>query len=497
MNDVQKSVTIPAAQECPETTTMSESPRAKIEANVPFAVTQVDRVDARRYYDPEFYRLEQERLWPHVWQMACRLQEIEKPGDFVVYEIFDQSVIVVRVDEKTVKAFHNHCRHRGVKLAQDRGCARDGFVCPFHGWKWRKDGQCSFVYTPSLFAKHQMRGSDLGLRECRLETWGGCAFINFDDDAPPLRESIHPFAEMHDAWHVESLKVEWWYAARLPVNWKLAMEAFMEGYHVMQTHPQLVPGSGKAEETAYVPLPNELSPMSPYQTLPTAPMPEKIPSRDFIDMNLHFMRVLNTGMAGMTHAKDIRTAEALLDTQLPEDFAAATIQWRRIVNDAVVADHRRQGMDIGDLNEIDAKAYATSVNYCFPNYFLLPTYGSSSSYRIRPLGPEECLFELWSLTRYPEGETPPPIKTPEPWEHNDPRWPPIPTQDFSNLPLQQQGLHPRGFEFMRLSDQAEGLISNYHRLIDGYLAGIEKEKLLAAAQEVCGGIDKPCKDLGF
>ncbi len=477
---------------------MTDSSRARIEANVPFAVTRPDRVDARRYYDPEFYRLEREKLWPHVWQMACRLQEIEKPGDFVVYEIFDESVIVVRVDETTIKAYYNHCRHRGVKLAVDRGCATDGFTCPFHGWQFRTDGQCKFIFTPAIFEKDQLRGSDLALRECRLETWGGCAFINFDDDAPPLRESLGPFGDMGDAWHVESLKVEWWYAARLPVNWKLAMEAFMEGYHVLATHPQLVPGDPTKPETiAYVPVPLELSPMSLYQTLPTTPMPAKIAAKDFIGMNVYFMKTLSAGMAGMTHAKDVLTAEALIETELPEDLAGATIEWRKKVNEAVVESHRKQGMDIGDLNEIDAKQLATAVKYCFPHYFLLPTYGSASSYRIRPLGPEECLFELWSLTRYPEGETPPPIKTPEPWEYNDPRWPAIPTQDFSNLPRQQQGLHTRGFEFMRLSNQAEGLISNYQRLIDGYIAGIEKEKLVAAVQQVSGAIDVPCKDLGF
>ena len=71
---------------------MSESVRARIESTVPFAVTRPDRIDARRYHDREFYELEREKLWPHVWQMACRLQEIERPGDFVVYEIFDESV---------------------------------------------------------------------------------------------------------------------------------------------------------------------------------------------------------------------------------------------------------------------------------------------------------------------------------------------------------------------------------------------------------------------
>ena len=77
--------------------------------------------------------------------------------------------------------------------------------------------------------------------------WGGCAWINLDDDAPPLRQCIEPFATILDAWKVESLRAEWWYACRLPVNWKLADEAFVEQYHVVETHPQLViPGAVRA-----------------------------------------------------------------------------------------------------------------------------------------------------------------------------------------------------------------------------------------------------------
>jgi Rieske 2Fe-2S family protein len=304
---------------------------------------------------------------------------------------------------------------------------------------------------------------------------------------------------MHDAWQVESLRTEWWLAAKLPVNWKLAMEAFMEGYHVMATHPQLLsPGSSPGPGSAYAPVsPPALVPMTRYLTVSTEPMPETVPSRDFIELNIRAMRILNEGMAGMTHAKDIAVAEALLDTPLPPDVAGAMMEWRRKLNDAVVKFHRERGMDVPDLNDVDAKDYATSVNFCFPHYFLLPTYGSASSYRIRPLGPEECLFELWSLTRYAPGEEPPPIKTPTPMAHDDPRWPPIPTQDFSNLPRQQRGLHTQGFEYMRLSNQMEGLISNYQRLIDGYLAGLGYDKLTPAASKVSGCIDVPIVELGF
>jgi hypothetical protein len=283
------------------------------------------------------------------------------------------------------------------------------------------------------------------------------------------------------------------------VNWKLAMEAFQEGFHVMATHPQLlIPGTRPGKEQAYVRVPEEDVFATRYLTLPKAPMPAEVDSKQFIDMNIHFMKVLSEGMAGMTHAKDIAVAEQLRETTtLPPDVREATREWRRTLHDGVMAAHREQGMPIGDLHEVEAKVAGLSVNFCFPHFFLLPTYGSASAYRIRPLGSEECLFELWSLTRFPEGETPPPIKTPTPMEYDDPRWPPIPAQDFSNLPRQQKGLHSKGFEYMRLSDQMEGMISNNHRLIDGYLAGLDGQTLARAAQQVSGAIDAPVRDLGF
>ena len=97
---------------------------------VPYAMEVPDRVRKERYFDPEFYRMECELLWPRVWQMACRLEEIPQAGDFVEYEILDQSVIVVRTDDG-VRAFQNVCRHRGVRVVAGRGRTESGFTCPF------------------------------------------------------------------------------------------------------------------------------------------------------------------------------------------------------------------------------------------------------------------------------------------------------------------------------------------------------------------------------
>jgi hypothetical protein len=91
-----------------------------------------------------------------------------------------------------------------------------------------------------------------------------------------------------------------------------------------------------------------------------------------------------------------------------------------------------------------------------------------------------------------------PPTPPEVWEHDDPRWPPIPAQDFSNLPRQQKGLHAKGFEYMRLSEVAEGGISNFERTIDGFLSGRAYETLLPALHEVnVNPLEQPLADLGF
>ena len=471
-----------------------------LRGQVPFAVTKADEIAPQRYYDPEFYRLECEKLWPRVWQMACRLEEIPKVGSCIVYEILDQSIIVARTAEDTIKAYYNHCPHRGQPLMNTpRGHRPNGFRCSFHGWEWNIDGSNRLVYSPELFDADTICDKNVKLREVRCETWGGCAFINLDPEAPPLRESLEPFATMMDAMQVEDLRVEWWLAARLPCNWKLAMEAFQEGYHVMATHPQLIPPGGSAGAgSAYVRVPDDQVTVSRYLTAPSAPMPAEIDTKAFIETNIKYMRILGEGMGnGMDCAKDVAIAETLRETELPTNIDEATAAFRRKLNDAVMEEHARLNIPMPDLNEVDEKHVGTSVNFCFPNFFLLPTFSSAASYRIRPLGPEECLFELWSLQRYPEGEERPPLQKPEPMEWDDPRWPQIPNQDFSNLPFEQKGLHSKGLDVFRISRECEGMISNNHRLIDGYLAGLDYDKLTPAARQVSGSIDSPVRDLGF
>jgi nitrite reductase/ring-hydroxylating ferredoxin subunit len=455
---------------------------------VPFQVVDPERIPTKRYYDEEFYRLECERLWPHAWQMACRLEQIPNVGDWIEYANLGRSVIVVRTKDG-VKAYHNACRHRGVKLAQGGhgNCEVQGFTCPFHGWRWNMDGKNTFVYGKHLFSEHQLDQADLALKPCRVDTALGCAWINWDDNAPSFRDYLGPLADRLDQYQVDKLRAEWCYTTVLPANWKVAMEAFMEGYHVMRTHPQLHEANPGLFNMTYG---------QDTGGLGRAADP-KATVRDIVRAQFRQMELLSIGMAGMCHAKDVETARGLLDAELPDDPLRAVGAWYGVVKEAVTREGRARGEPTPDLKALGVSHPIKAVEFLFPHYFLLPYLSSFAAYRIRPLGPESCLFEIWSLTLFPEGQEPAPVLEPVMLPHDSEQFPPIPRQDYSNIPAQQLGLHAEGFDFMRLSRDIEGLISKYQQVIDGYLQGVATERLLRAQHTLGGAFDSPIEDLAL
>ena len=456
---------------------------------VPFRIANPELIPAERYYDPEFFELEKKHLWPHVWQMACRLEEIPEVGDYTVYDIFDKSVLMIHTSQG-VKGFLNACRHRGVKLAHGPGkCGSEGFVCPFHGWRWNGEGENTFVFGKRIFSEDIIAKAQIDLAPVRTEYWAGCAFINFDNDASGLRESLGPVADRMDARHADKLKMDWWCGTVLPTNWKLAMEAFMESYHVMQTHRQLYDLTPDAN-AHYGPNVDEV------------PVNEGLNGPQMVEQMFRFMENIHDGMGGgIVHETEVAVIDKLRDLDVPQDDAATAAQmfYARAYQD-IEEDMRARGADVFDIAQVSAEVEFNAVEFMFPHFFLLPMVAAMASYRIRPLTPETCLFEIWSLVIRPDSE---PFDTPtEPTmlPYNSQDFPEIPRQDYSNLPIQQLGLH--NLDYMRIGKglnggDSEGLISNYQRVIDGFLAGLDKETLRKAQNVANSGFQSPIRDIGF
>ena len=449
---------------------------------VPHRIIKPELIPAERYFDPAFYGLEKDKLWPHVWQMACRLEEIPDFGDYTVYTILEHSVIMVRTKDG-VKAFKNACRHRGLRLANGPGhCGEQGFVCPFHGWRWNTEGENTFVFGRHFFDEGVLARAEIDLLPVRVEFWAGCAFINFDNDAPDLRTSLGPVADRIDARHGDKLKMDWWYGTVLPTNWKLAMEAFQEGFHTPKTHPQLHAVSVKANDGFGA-------------DAEGVPVNEDLDARETVNMHVNFLAKLSEGMDGMVHKTEVAVLESLRDMEVPDDPDLAGMMFYGKAYEEVEKDARARGADIFDFAKVAQEHPFHAVEFMFPHYFLLPMMGAMSAYRIRPLTPETCFFEIWSLVIRPDGEDYPTPLEPTILPHDSQEFPEIPRQDYSNLPLQQLGLHD--LQHLRLASKHEGMISNYQRLVDGYLAQMDPEVLAKASQVVNSGFAAPILDIGF
>ncbi|HEX5096820.1 MAG TPA: aromatic ring-hydroxylating dioxygenase subunit alpha, partial [Acidimicrobiia bacterium] len=193
-----------------------------------------------RYTSPDFAALEFERLWSRVWQVACRVEQVARPGDYVEYTIGDESVLVVGGDDGTIRAFHNTCLHRGSQLATDVGTFADGCIrCPYHAWKYALDGELVEIVDRDEFTNIP-DGMTMHLRSVRVDTFGGFVFVNLDADAEPLADFLDPLASVLAPYHLERMRFRSYLTTIIDANWKAVVDAFNEGYHVQGLHSQIL-----------------------------------------------------------------------------------------------------------------------------------------------------------------------------------------------------------------------------------------------------------------
>ena len=432
----------------------------------PFGIRDRAFIPRERYYDRSFFELEKQQLWPRVWQVACRLEEIPRVGDYVEYSVVGYSVLVVRTGADEVKAYQNACRHRATQLAVDCGSFRGGkIVCPFHGWRWNLDGSIDGLYGREGFDPHAL--SELDLIECRVDTWAGCVFINMDPQAPPLAEAMSPLPEHLDPLRVGQMRVHWWKAVRLEANWKLAIEAFMEGWHLMATHPQVVSGAGEAWPADFLSVQKSFENGHAMLAQGQHDDHENLADTGAAEAEkaLAFMQVVCEGLQAMVLEKDVAVVEGLRTTDCaPHEFSEKMI-------DALYAWNAGAGITFPERTAENLALWGSQW-FVFPNFMIHPMYGNAISYRVRPDGdnPEACYFEVWSLTLKPDDEeiTRPTFGGVIPAGSQE--WPLIPRQDFVNIARQQRGLHTPGYKAQRLARRYEDGIANLHVHLDTYLA---------------------------
>lgn len=418
-------------------------------------------VPKERYTSRAFFEAEFERLWLKVWQIACREEEIPAVGDYVPYEIGDQSVLVVRCAPDAIAAFHNTCLHRGTRLADGPGHAPDGMLrCPFHGWCYDLAGRLRGVPDREEFGAF---AADLRLPPLRVETWGGFVFVNFDPAAEPLATFLEPLPALLAPYRLERLRLRSCLTTILPANWKAVVDAFNEAYHVQTAHAQILPWTDDTS-IAY----EQFRTHARYGRLRDARRRLRGSARlgaaaSEIDDG-EILAALVAGLGGAFLKEERALVEELRTTPRPPGTdLLALYQDRRM---ALLA---ARGVDVSGF-ERDQMTSAEDV-YCFPNV-VGPMYpGSAILFRARPNGldPESAVQDTWVLEwPRPDAEPRPPRRRYVPdWRERD--WGEITTQDYENLERVQRGMRSRGFAGLRLNPRQEGNLLHMHRVIDRYL----------------------------
>jgi phenylpropionate dioxygenase-like ring-hydroxylating dioxygenase large terminal subunit len=207
-------------------------------------------VPYEEFTSPTYAALEHEHVWSRTWQWACREEHIPEPGDYYVYDVGDRSAVIVRGPDGSIKAFHNACLHRGTQLKPPASVGYSPKLrCPFHGWTWNLDGE--LVDLPCDWDFPHVDAEEFRLPQIRTGLWGGFVFVNFDDCAPELmapslEEYLGVLPEHFANWDLADRYVEVHIRKRLPANWKASAEAFLEAYHILETHSQSIYTAGDA-----------------------------------------------------------------------------------------------------------------------------------------------------------------------------------------------------------------------------------------------------------
>lgn len=194
------------------------------------------------YQDAGIYRREIDRLFMTSWLYAGHLSQIPETGDYFLYELDNESVIIVRSGENNVKALLNLCRHRGSRICMEASGNRNLLVCPYHGWTYQLDGTLRGAnYAPPDFNR-----SEYSLKQVKLEVLHGMIFINFAGKPASFKPVRRDLNDCLLPYKLEQAKVAHRQSYSIQANWKLAVENYCECYHCIPAHPEYAEGHGRS-----------------------------------------------------------------------------------------------------------------------------------------------------------------------------------------------------------------------------------------------------------
>ena len=193
------------------------------------------------YTSETFFALENERIFADSWVFAGFAHELARPGDVAPVTVAGQPILLVRDADRRVRAFHNVCRHRNLRLVATPCNAGRAIRCPYHSWTYGLDGA---LHVTPYFGGREPRAApagfdraEHGLVPVRSETWHDWIFVNLNGAAPSFADFVAPVQSRLEGFDLAAIQhVTTIDLGEIGANWKLLMENFIEPYHVQFVH---------------------------------------------------------------------------------------------------------------------------------------------------------------------------------------------------------------------------------------------------------------------
>jgi phenylpropionate dioxygenase-like ring-hydroxylating dioxygenase large terminal subunit len=434
-------------------------------------LTAAVTIGVEAYTSEAYARAERDKLWRKVWQQVGRIEELPEVGDYLTYEILDDSIIVTRAATDTLKAFHNVCMHRGRRLVETAPGARNAtgkkrtFVCGFHGWRYDLDGQCTHVPHKDDW-QGALTAENTHLSEVKIDTWGGWIWINMDPNCEPLQDYLEPAAGLLAPFQLHNMRYRWRKWGIFDCNWKVALEAFNETYHVQTTHPEFnkfgefrgwARAQGRHSNIGY----DAPKSMDENQQAKLRIGTGADPRKSTAEMQVYTWNKANTNTTQTLVNAALRLVDDLPEGTPPGDVLQ---HW--------LASARRDDAERGVVWPVVEPAQVGKSGTAwqvFPNFQIGHAVNNMLCYSARPFGydPDKCIFEAAVYELFPAGQEPA-----TEWVFSPPTeeaWCYVLGQDFTNMAAVQQGLKSLGFPGARPNPYMERSTANLHRNLAKYM----------------------------
>jgi len=202
------------------------------------ALADASTIPAAWYVDPRIAELESQTVFSKAWQMVGRVEQVERPGQFVTASIAGEPIVVVRGHDGVLRGFYNVCRHHAAAVVTEP-CGQASILhCPYHGWNYGLDG--SLKGMPEFDGVKNFERQQNGLIPVKAEIWEKFVFVSLDPQAEPLPQFLGGLVKRVAPLAVSKLHYFDSRTYDIHCNWKVFVDNYLDGgYHVPHLHKGL------------------------------------------------------------------------------------------------------------------------------------------------------------------------------------------------------------------------------------------------------------------